>query len=425
MNSGKGFNNSAFINKLEPKRLIIISCLIWAILLLTSPLKVNIALNYEAFLLFFLCVTAFIIGTYLIKNKEKRNIEPTFSDGLGKLFSFVLIVSIIGVSLKYFDRIVIRGLNLGADIFSNRESMEGGSGNVVGILSSVLAPFSFFPLFLFWKYKLQISKFTKILVFSVFILQVFDSVLLGSRSSLFVIFIFLIFYLLYFKKLTFTPRKVVLFTGFVFGFIFFMNYIFVERTKVFAGDQTYELALNQSNFNYAITAKPEFKTYFKEQNSTFQNILFTYISTTQYFTHGMFEFSYLYDNFEADYAVGSYTFSVYYRMFNKLIGRDVDLNKIQNLAPRTGVYTTLLGPLYLDFGLFIILFMVLFGMFTKKIYYKAQNGNDVDILIYFYLAIVLIFSPVFNFINGAGGIFLFTSFVLLQIITKRYYKYAN
>ena len=136
----------------------------------------------------------------------------------------------------------------------------------------------------------------------------------------------------------------------------------------------------------------------------------------------MFEFSYLYDNFKKEHALGSYTFSVYSRFLSKITGQKDNFEQLQKLPPRTGVYTTLFGPLYIDFGWFIIPFILLFGIFTKRIYQKAISGNDVAILIYFYLAIVIIFSPVFNFINGAGGIFMFTSFIVMLYGTRSFYR---
>lgn len=418
----EGNHNIEFLQKIEPRKLILWAFLFWGILFFTSPLTLRINLNPEAFLLLFLCVLSFLLGTLL--SKKRRSTIKTIRNeiSLQKLFNYVLIISVIGISFKYFDRFYIRGISFGADIFSNRESMGGGSGNVIGILSSILAPFSFFPLFLFWKYKLKLSFIVKLLVHSVFVLQVFDSILLGSRSGLFVIFVFLLFYLMYFRKIRFTIKKLALSISLIVGFMLLMNYMFIERTKVFAGDDTYDIVLNQSNFNFTVTANQHFKHLFDKQEPIVQNILFTYITTSQYFTHGMFEFSYLYDHFKKEHALGSYTFSVYSRFIKKITGQKENLDQLEKLAPRTGVYTTLFGPLYLDFGWFILVFMMLFGFYSQAVYQKSCRGEDPSILIYFYIAIVLMFAPVFNFINGAGGIFLFTSFLLLNIFSNKMYK---
>lgn len=420
-----GYNNISFLEKLRPTRLLIGAFVIWSVLFFTSPLDVNIRLNYFAFVLIFCCIVAFVLGTISVRVKKKRFAVPKSKMSLYKLFRLVLILSVLGIALKAADRFFIRGISLDVDYFSNRESMEGGSGNVVAILASILAPFSYFPLFLMWKYKIQMSKIAQVVVFGLFVMQVFDSILLGSRSSLFVIFVFLLLYLLFFKKITLTVKNVIFASLFIFGFLYLMNYIFIERTKIFAGDKAYEIVLRESNFNYTVTSSDKFKKYFDRQSPLLQNLFFTYITTTQYFTHGMFEFSYLYDNFEKDHSLGSHTFSVYARFINKVIGNEGNTETMETLAPRTGVYTTLYGPLYLDFGWFVVFFMYLMGLLSKIIYEKAKNGSDGAILLYFYISVVLIFSPVFNFISGAGGIFLLTTFIIYYFLSKSYFTHEK
>jgi hypothetical protein len=137
----------------------------------------------------------------------------------------------------------------------------------------------------------------------------------------------------------------------------------------------------------------------------------------------MFEFSYVYDKFNTDnHSYGAFTFLVFYRFAATVGGTDVNMDEMLNLPPRKGVYTTLFGPLYIDFGWFNLIFMFIFGFFTYKIYYKALAGIDWATMLYFYFFIVLAFWPVFNFINGAGGIFIFVALISLSLIVKlKYY----
>jgi hypothetical protein len=414
-------NNIAFIEKISPTRLIISGFVLWVVLFFTSPLTVQISLNLEAFLFIFFSVFSFLLGTLLVKKRRFPLKTLKSKRTLYNLFRIILIASIIGIVFKYYDRFLIRGITFSLDFFNNREIMEEASGNIIGIIGSILSPFSLFPLFLYWKYQLKMPVVIRFIIYSIFVLQVSDSILLGSRSSLFVTFIFLMFYLIYFKKIKIEFKNIFVTIFFVIAFILFLNYIFIERTKIFAGDNTYSVVLSESNFNYTLTASQDFKDSFENQTPLFQNLLFTYISTIQYYSHGMFEFCYLYENFKRDHFFGLYTFSLYYRFLNKITGRNVNLNHLQNPAPRTGVFTTLFGPLYLDFGWFTLPFMLLLGFFSKLIFYKACAGEDPAVLMYFYLAILILLAPVFNFINGAGGLFLFTSLLLINFICRRFY----
>ena len=361
----------------------------------------------------------------LLKEKKKFLLIPKSEFKLKKLFKLVLYLAILGLILKLLDRFVIRGISLGSDYFENRETMEAGGGNPVAILNSFLTPFGLIPLFLIWKYKLAISRSIKVLAFVLFFAQMFDAILLGSRSIIFVLFILFGLYLFYFKIIKISFIKVLTIISVFIGFMLIMNFIYVERTKLFAGDNTYDVVLNQSNINYSVTASDKFKNDFSNFSTSSKTFAFTYITTVQYFTHGMIEFSYLYENHKSDYAIGSYTFAIYSRFLHKIVGEKLDTDKIIALNPRPGVFNTFFGPIFIDFGWFSMLFMFLFGIIAKLIYDKATNGYDWAILLYFYIFIIVVFSPVFNFINGAGGIFVLTSLILFYFVSKTFYTHEK
>jgi oligosaccharide repeat unit polymerase len=425
MNVSFNNHNLSFLKKIHPNRLIIWANLVWALLFFTAPLIVNIPINLSAYVLMFLSIIAFILGNLVYKPQNQTIIVPKSQKHLMKLFQIIFYLAVMGLVLKLADRFFIRGISINSDYFENRESMEEGGGNIFGILSAIVSPMGIIPIFLMWKYNLNFSYFKKILVFILFFAQIFDAFLLGSRSMIFVVFVIMGLYILYFRKIQMTFKKVSFTILIIISFLFLMNFIFIERTKEFAGDNAVYLVLNESNFNYTLTSSPEFKQNFNNLNPIFQTAVFTYITTIQYFTHGMIEFSYLYSTFRSDFALGGYTFAIYNRFYSKITGTKFDSVKVQELAPRQGVYTTFYGPIYLDFGWFTILFMFFFGRIARIVFEKARKGSDWAILIYFYFVIVLLFSPVFNFINGAGGIFILTSIILFSIISLNFYKYES
>lgn len=418
----KNYSNIAFLKKIHPVKTLVLSFVVWSLLFLFTPVKINITINPWAYSLIIFSVLAFSLGYYLKKKPALEVQKKTRIEDIHKIFKIVLVLACLGMIFKLFDRFFIRGVSLDSNFFENRESMENGGGNFFGIIAAFLVPFSYIPLFLHWKYKLKQKKLIIILVFILFFFQVFDALLLGARSVIFILGMMLLLYLFYFKKLQLTFRKIILLITGVLGFVLFMNYLFLERTKLFAGDKAYDIALNYSNFNYTLTASDEFKRDFDQKSELGKTISFSFITTSQYFLHGMFEYGYLYENFDSEHAYGSYTFIVYKRFLDKLIGSKTDIFAIQDLAPRQGVYTTFYGPLYLDFGWFMLIFMFFFGRYTSSIYEKAKNMDNSAILVYFYIFIVLLFSPVFNFVSGAGGIFLFTSFNIYRILQKQIIK---
>ena len=92
------------------------------------------------------------------------------------------------------------------------------------------------------------------------------------------------------------------------------------------------------------------------------------------------------------------------------------LKKIQQSPPRTGVYTTFFGPIFIDFGWFSVVFIFFFGVFQKLIYNKIVQGRFQFIPLLFYLLIINFFMPVFNFINGAQGLYNLISFGFFVLI---------
>lgn len=420
-----GVNNVNFLRRLHPSKVMVIAFVVWAILFFSSPLVVNINLNDTAYIFLFCCVISFILGVALVKEKSENRSFPKSATKLKKLYFIVLYLATLGLVLKLIDRFILRGISAAFNSFENREIMEDGGGNPVAILTSFLTPLGIIPIFLIWKYQFTVKRSLKIISFILFFAQLFDAILLASRSTIFVLFILFGLYLFYFKRVKITFVKGVGIIAIFLSFMLIMNYIYVERTKLFAGDNTYDIVLNESNINYTVTSSNNFKTNFKTLNPTAQSLAFTYITTTQYFTHGMIEFPYLFENHKSNYALGSYTFSVYSRFLHKITGSSWDPRELENLTPRPGVFSTFFGPIFLDFGWFSLVFMIMFGMIVKVIYNKAKSGLDWAIILYFYLFVVIVFSPVFNFINGAGGIFILTSLILFYFISKSTYVYGK
>ena len=132
----------------------------------------------------------------------------------------------------------------------------------------------------------------------------------------------------------------------------------------------------------------------------------------------MFELNHLINNFNKNHTYGGFTFMLYKRILYKIIGKNADTSRYATIMPRNGIFTSFLGPIFVDFGWFSPIFLLLFGAYSKKIYNRLISNDDSAVLLYVYLSVVILFFPVFNFISGANGLFIFTSFLLIKPITK-------
>src|SRR5690606_48193 len=121
---------------------------------------------------------------------------------------------------------------------------------------------------------------------------------------------------------------------------------------------------------------------------------FLLINFLQYVLHGFLEFTYLLNNFNADFQFGAYTF----RVIGKVFGTFVDSGSV---TPRPGVYTTLLGPLWIDFGVVSLFFCFGWGWMMAYTYHKVCLGLYHYLPLYAYMATVAFFAPVVNLIQNA------------------------
>ena len=104
-----------------------------------------------------------------------------------------------------------------------------------------------------------------------------------------------------------------------------------------------------------------------------------YASMLQYYTSGLFEFFYLVDLKTDNFGNGTYTFFFLPKIIALLTGggyeaRLADMgNEILN--PRSGVFQSFFGPIYLDFGNFVPVFCVIFGAIAGFLRAAVRRGN--------------------------------------------------
>ena len=409
--------NIKVIKFLEPKKLILSGLFIWLFLFVFSPFSSveNIGINYYLFI--FINILFYLIGTLLIGTRIKPH--PINKAKSIKLFYLFFWIALFGVLFKLTDKFFIRGVNFDLTAHENRDSLEQGAGNIIGIIGSLLSPLSFHVLFLFFKYKINTNKIIKVVILIMPFIQVLDALAIGSRSSILVTILFVVLFLLILNKLKLNFKKGILYFSLFIGFLFFLQNIFIKRTSDWV-DESFikEHTLELSGFNNMLVTNQEFNDFTINNNNYIADMLFVYTLTTKYYLHGMIELNHLINNFNNNHTYGGYTFILYKRILYKIIGKKADNSNYANIMPRNGIFTSFLGPIFVDFGWFSPIFLLLFGAYSKRIHSRLISNDDSAVLLYVYLSVVILFFPVFNFISGANGLYIFTSFLLIKPITK-------
>lgn len=405
------------IKFLEPKKLILSGLFLWLFLYIFSPFSFveNISFNYYLFIL--LNILFFLIGNLLIGSRIKP--YPINRAKSVKLFYLFFWIALFGILFKLTDNFFIREINFNASAFENRELLEQGGGNIIGIIGSVLSPLSFYVLFLYFKYKIKTNKIIKVIAMTMPFVQVIYAIAIGSRSSIFVTILFVCIFLLILNKFKLNFKKGVLYFASLIGFLFFLQNIFFSRTLDYVEESVLkEHVLDLSAFNDMVYTDKKFNDYVINNNNYIGNVLFNYSILTKYYLHGMLELNHLINNFNKNHTYGGYTFLMYKRILYKIVGKKADLSSYTTIMPRNGIFTSFLGPIFVDFGWFSPIFLLAFGVYSKKIHNRLISNDDSAVLLCVYLSLVILFFPVFNFISGAKGLYILTSFLLIKPLSK-------
>lgn len=422
------YYNRSFLNRFSPTKSSLLGFGIWVLIFLSSSLELNnqnIAVTGEAVSFLTLSMILFLIGIQagritILKRRTTfvpKSYHLNYRQKLN-LFYIVLFLASFALSILLIDKFLFRGISLFNNMFQNREELAGSYG-FLSILAAVLTPLSMIPIFLIYQLQLENKKKIKLLSFIILVIPAIIHLLLGSRSGIVVILLFLLLCLFYFKKIKLTLVKIIVLVTIGLLFFMVMTHIFVKRTEEFT-PKPYEHIIHNSGVTFTLKASPSLAASILDSESVVSQYFYlSYLNFTQYYLHGVYEFFYLYENFKSDNANGKYTFFVYYKLLNKIIINNSDITEeIISLPPRKGIYTTFLGPIFIDFGWLSLLFMFLFGVVQTKVYLHVKKNKLQLIPLYFYFIIINLFIPVFNFINGAQGLYLITSFILFAALFK-------
>jgi hypothetical protein len=412
--------NISFIRKYNPIKATLYGLLFWSFLFLFFPLNVKYKLNFFPVLLIILNYAFFLLGVKSLStvNVEEKALYKIDTRVLKKIMYVIIVIAFTGFLLKMFDKFYLRDTSFSNTMSENRVLLSKSGPSIISIISAITNPFSFLPLFIYYFLK-QKGKLLFLVCFFLFFSASFEFIVLGSRSGLFILLILFSLYLVYFKKIKITLGKFIILSVALFFLGIYSINLFISRTTDFTKSDAKSVThiLTKANYNFTIEpTEGTKKVILSSESKTYQSAHLGLINFVQYYLHGIYEFGYMYDNHENSYNYGAYTFNVFAKFINIIFRTNIDLEKIQKSPPRTGIYTTFFGPIFMDFGWFSLVFMFFFGVFQKHTYNKVLNGRFQYTPLLFYFLIIDFFLLVINFISGAQGLYTIVSFILFAII---------
>lgn len=399
-----------------------LAAVLWTVMYIIAPVEVNtenLELSLKPIAVLVSCSLGYFGGIYVarfVKIKDSENCSSS-SFLLKYCDTILLMLGVVGVLTQLMDKFILRGISLNNPSLVNREILIINGPTFLSVAAAVLFPFSLMmPWVLMMVSK---NKWVKLACIIIYILALVPFVALGSRSGIFIFGVNLFAYFFLFNK---NAKKVIIAGLVLLPFLSFLSTKhFVSRTRQEKPAPIHHI-VNHAGINFTVKADEKTRESIEdEENETLQIIKLSRLTITQYYVHGVFEFSYLVNSPDIEYQFGKLTFNPFYKFFRKLQGKpNIDFMEVY---PRPGVYTSVLGAIYLDFGYFSFLFVFLFGFLQYLVYRNTKNGKIEYLPLHIYFCVITIFAPVFNFISGAQGMYIITTLVLFifayRMISKR------
>lgn len=419
------------IKKLNPHRIFILSTASFMALAIFSPFRSRFDYPISVVSFFAINIFALYIPLFFYSKVFSRRIgeihvyDKAYWDRHRKriiwLLNVVIAIASTGVVLRLVDKFLYRGFSLGMSMADGLEMAREDSGSALGVISAFTYPLAISALCLanyvrnFDSHTIGRIKYFYIVL--IFFAPAMEVALLGKRGTIMTLAVtygLISIWFSYSSKGFISRNWRILVAAIVFVAISII--LLNLRLKEVDGNQVSMLMAGRVTDLVALS--PGMERWLLQLNSWTQSIAAGILGLWVYFTHGIYEFFYLVENFhEVDAKHGGYTFFIVHK-FLSMIGVASNYTGpviMENSLPRAYVYTTLFGPLYVDFLWGSVLFSFVLGATSCFAHYKASK--DITYLpLYLQFACVLAFYPMINMLTMFQGLYnIIASIIFLML----------
>ena len=405
---GIGAASYSLINprKMTPIACVLVMMAIWAALYVVAPLEPYGAPTLYPYLLLGASFAALLLGFCMFE--PRRLPAPAldreeFRASLVQLYKVSYALGFLGIAFRAIDWIAFRGLSISLDIADNLEKVKEGGSNPFSTIAIFLIPLTIAP-YIFHavarRNGMRVGR--PWLAIAPAIVWPMLAVMAGSRSTIFMqvgmIVIARVLILPSFNR----RAALAVFVLFI-VLVHAAGFIFIQRIEGFG--VSIDRVARFSVFTHLIPSTPDYYHTMAGLDDPWRQVFFIDVMMMQYFMHGVPEFTYLVDHFTKENAWGSYTFTAVVRIYSIIAGTAYDPDAIVNMTPRQGVYTTIFGPFYVDFGPLIPFVGFLIGCLVSWVRNRVLRGDVAALPFYVALIMQVVAAVIVNAIVSAYGIF--------------------
>lgn len=412
---------------LSPAILVFYSTIIFLICLPLLPVDVKYPMTIEAFFFWLLCFISFFIGTLIGCGKKSSMLLRQYhhSNNTKKAKNLVLMlvtIGFIGIIMLFVDRYLIRGVSLSANSMENREMLNDNKASLLSMIAAATSAFGTLSYILIWITEVNqivINRWLKLLALLSPLLVLIFSIQMGSRSLMLVVLLVYLFAWLFVlrlqgRKIQF-QHKLMVVIAFL-GLAIISAVMMVSRVELMGIDIFYSFI----NSAYAYTLLPSpFLIDIIQSNQAIGEILSGLFSLVQYVFHGIYEFSLLFNNYQGEHELGNRVFWLPIKILSISTGGWIETSEAVHAGERYGIFTTFVGPIFIDFGWFSPVFLVLYGILISLPYRLLQRGFIEWLPAVLLVATNSVLWPVVNIFISATGTYLLVAALTIGFIGKR------
>ena len=393
------------IERITPNRVVTLSIAIWLLIFLILPMAPVMPANTDPYLMLFASIAALYLGIniFAFSRRPKLRRRPSLRL-IQSGFRLMLVLGAMGVGARLIDWFLFRQVDVSASIFENRERLATIGSSGFGTIAAGLLPFTIGAVVLaLWARANRIPLRGATLAYALAFVLPALNVGLGSRS---VVVLFACIVLATFL-LTLPQVRTWHIVSAVFGTIFLLvvSYVMFDM-RIQGMNLGPEFIVRYSRYTELVPLDVWFLDIIDRSHRYISNFFFFLSHIGQYYVHGVYEYLYLVDVKRENFLMGNYQFFIFSKFYALLAGDVITLiRELANASPRLGVFTTLFGPAYIDFGYWSPLFIFCMGAIVALTRRAVLSGNPFALPFYAVVLVQLGLTMTHSGISMAGGIF--------------------
>lgn len=407
----------------RPERVLLLGIAAYLVIFLIAPVTPNVSLQFSAIAFILLCCAAFAAGSWMAGLIGTRIYQNVRSEGwlrkqASRLFLGTFALGLLGNVIKFYDTYYLRASS-SSDAFELREALSDVGAGPLSALGGTLYPFGFIPLLLYLGSRdIGLSRLRLLLASGLFIFPALDALMLLSRSALIIAFAMIYFGVVLTIYSGQAFPKVLRWPAFILVAILATLSAFVFQLRLEGMGRDAINSMYTSAYGFTVNPSAWAQMKMQDGDSMLSQILTSAIPMLQYYVHSLFEWQLLWDRGSIQaHSFGLLLLDPYMKGLSIFgLAEQAD---IFSLFPRVGVFTTFFGPLWVDFGWFAPVVMILFGYMSRLLGRAAQAGDVGALPFYTFICVVLFLAPVANFLLSKG-MYAINAFIIFWIMSRPY-----